>query len=150
MTLDERVADFSKQFPDKKMSTSTLERIYKRNNIRKKKVKVTKIPIRKERRKITRSIAEAKIELDYYRAKGFHIVYIDETMITKSTIATHEWSKKNSNYKIDMKNYAKQTVAVIAGISKEYGLDIICTYDRSINIPKFKEFLQNLRDKYFF
>ena len=40
-----------------------------------------------------------------------------------------------------MKNYAKYTVAVIAGISKEYGLDIISTYDRSINIPKFKEFL---------
>ena len=72
---------------------------------------------------------------------GFRIIYIDETMITKSTIATHEWSKKNSNYKIDMKHYAKYTVAVIAGISKEYGLDMISTYDRSINIPKFKEFL---------
>ena len=81
---------------------------------------------------------------------GFRIIYIDETMITKSTIATHEWSNKNNNYKIDMKHYAKYTVAVMAGISKEYGLDIISTYDRSINIPKFKEFLQNLRDKYFF
>ena len=141
MTLEERVADFSRAYPEKKISSSTLERIYKRNCIRKKKVKVTKLPNRKERRKIARSIVEAKNELMYYRLKGFRIIYVDETMITKSTIATHEWSKKNSNYKIDMKDYAKQTVAVIAGISKEYGLDIISTYDRSINIPKFKEFL---------
>ena len=71
-------------------------------------------------------------------------------MVTKSTMATKEWSKKYHNYAIDMKDYAKETVAVIAAISKEYGLDYISTYDRSINIPKFKEFLQNLRDKFFF
>ena len=63
MTLEERVADFSKAYPEKKISSSTLERIYKKHYIRKKKVKVTKIPNRKERKKITRSIAEAKKEL---------------------------------------------------------------------------------------
>ena len=49
-----------------------------------------------------------------------------------------------------MKNYAKETLAIIAAISKEFGLDYISTYKKSINIPKFKEFLQNLRDKFFF
>ena len=107
MTLSERAVDFSRSFPDKTVSSSTLERIYKKNKIKKKKVKVTKIPNRKERKKIKRSIAEAKKELEHYRSRNFRIIYLDETMITKSTIATHEWSKKNSNYKIDMKDYAK-------------------------------------------
>ena len=71
-------------------------------------------------------------------------------MVTKSTMATHEWSKKNSNHEIDLKWYGRETVAVIAGISKEYGLDCIALHDKSINIPKFKEFLQDLRDKFFF
>ena len=60
---------------------------------------------------------------------------------TKSTIATHEWTQKNKNYKIDLKYYGQESVAVIAGISNEYGIDIYCTYNKSVNIPKFKHFL---------
>ena len=71
--------------------------------MRKKKVKVTKIPNRKEKKKIKRSIQEAKKELDEYRAKGFRIIYIDETMVTKSTITTREWNKKFFNYEMDLK-----------------------------------------------
>ena len=71
-------------------------------------------------------------------------------MVTKSTIAMNEWSHTNHTYKIDMKHYGKEAVAVIAGISKECGVDLVSTYNRSINIPKFKQFLQNLRDKFFF
>ncbi len=71
--------------------------------MRKKKVKVTKIPNRKEKKKIKRSIQEAKKELEEYRAKGFRIIYIDETMVTKSTITTREWSKKFFNNEMDLK-----------------------------------------------
>ena len=71
-------------------------------------------------------------------------------MVTKSTIATHEWSAKNNNYKIDMKSFGKETIAVLAAISKENGLDHLAIFKQSVNIPKFKEFLQDLRDKYFF
>ena len=90
-------------FPNKITSAETLRRIYIKNRVRKKKVKVTKIPNKKEKIRIKRSIQEAKQELLYYREKGFRIIYIDETMVTKSSIATHEWSKKNINYEIDMK-----------------------------------------------
>ena len=38
-----------------------------------------------------------------YSSMGIRVIYIDETMITKSTVATHEWSRKNSNFEIDMK-----------------------------------------------
>ena len=62
-------------------------------------------------------------------------------MVTKSTIATHEWSAKNNNYQMDMKSYGKETLAVLAGISKEYGLDCISIFKQSVNIPKFKEFI---------
>ena len=62
-------------------------------------------------------------------------------MVTKSTIATHEWSEKNFNYQMDMKHYSRETIAVIAGISKEYGMDIVSIFKQSVNIPKFKMFL---------
>ena len=141
MSLDERTADFMKSFPNKKISSSTLKNIYKKHTVRKKKVRITKIPNRKEIKKITRNIMEAKADLEYYRSKGFRIIYVDETMVTKSTIATHEWTNKYKNFEIDMKDFGKETVAVLAGISKEKGLDYLTTFDKSVNIPKFKEYL---------
>ena len=56
MTLEERTADFTRVYSNKKISTSTLWNIYKKHRVRKKKVKVTKIPNRKESKKIKRSI----------------------------------------------------------------------------------------------
>ena len=73
--------------------------------------------------------------------RGFRVIYIDESMVTKSTIATHEYSVKNENYSIDLKQYGKETIAVIAGISRENGIDHVLTFNASVNIPKFKVFL---------
>ena len=63
MSLSERAADISRTIPNKKISPSTISRIYKKNYIKKKKVKVTKIPNKKEKKKITRAIQQAKDEL---------------------------------------------------------------------------------------
>ena len=49
-----------------------------------------------------------------------------------------------------MNSFGKETIAVLAAISKENGLDHVSIFKQSVNIPKFKEFLQDLRDKYFF
>ena len=68
MNLNERAADFSRSYPHKKIGSSTLASIYKKNFVRKKKVRVTKIPNRKELKKITRNIKEAKADLEFYRA----------------------------------------------------------------------------------
>ena len=51
---------------------------------------------------------------------------------------------------MDLKAYGKETIAVLAGISKEFGLEHLEMYSSSVNIPKFKLWLQDLRDKYFF
>ena len=56
MTLEERTADFTRAYPNNKISSSTLWNIYKKHRVRKKKVKVTKIPNRKESKKIKRSM----------------------------------------------------------------------------------------------
>ena len=101
--MEDKAADFTRVFPNKKISHSTLGNIYKKHRVRKKKIKVTKIPTKKERKKITRSIKAAKEELGHYSGRGFRIIYLDETMVTKSTITSHEWSAKNYNFEMDMK-----------------------------------------------
>ena len=71
-------------------------------------------------------------------------------MVTKSTIPTHEWSRKNTPVQIDYKQYVSKTIAVLVGVSAECGVDLVMTYDKSVNIPKFKIFLEELRRRYFF
>ena len=68
MSLDERASDFMRTYPNKKISSSSIKNIYRKHMVRKKKVRVTKIPNRKELKKINRNIKEAKAELEYYRA----------------------------------------------------------------------------------
>ena len=60
MSLEDRTADFTRAFPNKKISHETLRQIYIKNQVRKKKVRVTKIPNRKESKRIKRTIHEAK------------------------------------------------------------------------------------------
>ena len=77
-------------FPDKKMSRSRLQRIYKQLKIKRKKIKLVKQLNSKIRRRINKATRIAKDELSYYINKGFRIVYLDEVIITKSTIPTHD------------------------------------------------------------
>ena len=65
--------------------------------------------------------------------------------VTKSTIPTHEYSMKNRPIEIDIKCFSKLTTAVLAGISAEKGVEIVMTFDKSVNTDKFFEFLQRLR-----
>ena len=43
----------------------------------------------------------SKNELQEYIDRGFKIFYIDETMITKSTIPTHEYTASNYRFEIN-------------------------------------------------
>ena len=79
------------------------------------------------------------------KQQGFRIIFIDEMCVTKSTIPTHEYSLKNQPIEIDIKGFQNKTVAVLAGISMEKGVEIVMTFDTSVNTDKFIEFLQRLR-----
>lgn len=39
---------------------------------------------------------------------------------------------------------------MLAGVSKEYGIDLAMTFNNSVDIPKFKVYLEELRARYFF
>ena len=84
-------------FPSKKLTPLYLSQIYKRHKIRKKKVRITKILDDVQRRKIRFQVPDARESLQGAYADGFHVIFVDEMMVTKSTIPTHEWSQKNTS-----------------------------------------------------
>ena len=78
--------------------------------------------------------------------EGFKIVYADEVMTTVSTIQRKEWSHKADYLVVDRNQYHKMTLATIGAISAEKGVELAMTFDHSVNVQKFHEFLVTLRN----
>ena len=105
------------EFPDKKMSRSRLQRIYKNLKIKRKKIKLSKNFNNKLRKRINKATRIAKDELSYYINKGFRIIYLDEVMITKSTIPTHEYHLPYQRVNINQQALNDRAIATIVGVS---------------------------------
>ena len=71
------------------------------------------------------------------KKKGSRIIYIDETMVTRKTVARKEYCHVNKNMTIDDKKLNEPTLALLAGISFEYGLEHFQIFEKSVDIPKF-------------
>ena len=81
------------------------------------------------------------------RAKneGRKIINCDETMITRKTIKNTEWACKHDNMTVDEAKLKEPTLAVLAAISKEKGLEYCQIFPKSVDTAKFKEWLAGLR-----
>ena len=72
---------------------------------------------------------------------------LDEMMVTKSSFPTHDWSKLKTNTKMDMSWKNNEPIAVLGAVSREKGIEHVMTFRKSVNVPKFKVFLEELRTK---
>ena len=82
------------------MKPYKLLKIYKEAGIKKKKIRQAKILSEVSLRKIRFQIPEARDKLNHYISRGFRIIYLDECMVTKTTLPTHAWSNLKSNIDI--------------------------------------------------
>ena len=73
------------------------------------------------------------------------VVYLDEIMFTIRSVNTREFSNRNENIEMDFKSISVKTTAVIAAITFEHGVLYYECYDRSVNVDKFRSYLDNLR-----
>ena len=61
------------------------------------------------------------------------------------TIPKLEWQMKNTLLKVDPRDYHKKTIASVAAISHQKGPELILSFAKSIDRPKFIAFLKKLR-----
>ena len=71
-------------------------------------------------------------------------------MITKSTVPKREWTPKKKTLEIDFGQFSREVIAIIAGVSREAGVDMVMTFPKSVNQEKFKLYLDEIRRLYFF
>ena len=87
-------------------------------------------------------------EIRFASERGFRIVQVDEMMVTKRTILSSDWSLPKNNPELDLSNINTSPIAVLGGVSQEFGIDLVMTFKFSIDTAKFKVFLDELRAKY--
>ena len=78
---------------------------------------------------------------------GYRIVYLDETCFTRKTMTDTEWTLPKENVTIDEAKINEPCLALLAAISKDKGLEHYRVFPKSVNVKKFKEWLQELRDQ---
>ena len=66
-------------------------------------------------------------------------------MFTKSALPKTEYCLPEQNLNIDKSKAYEPAKALLSGVSKEKGQELYMLFPRSVNIPKFKEYLIKLR-----
>ena len=68
-------------------------------------------------------------------------------MFTRATLRAEEWCRQKGNFSVDVDALKEPTLALLSAISKERGLEHFKVFAKSVNVAKFKTFLQELRQK---
>ena len=90
-------------------------------------------------------MAVLRRKLTMAKNQGYRVIYADETMITRKTIPELEWSKPKENHTVDAAKLQEPTLAILAGISKEKGMEHFKIFERSVNGDKFEIWLDELK-----
>ena len=98
-------------------------------------------------RSVNRAVEEAINLAEDCRSavlNGFRIVQLDECMCTKKTWPKTDWSFKRQNTTTEWHQMNMQAIAIIAAVSREKGIELAMTFPKSVNVSKYKIFLENL------
>ena len=60
-------------------------------------------------------------QIEKFKRDGYKIVYLDETMFTKSSVLKTEYCLPSQNLNIDKSKTNEPAMALLSGISKEKG-----------------------------
>ena len=74
------------------MNSSLLRKVYKMYGIKKKRYRWFKVARGQTPAMASQELARVKRQLTMARNAGYRIVYLDETMFTRKTLADTEWS----------------------------------------------------------
>lgn len=101
LSLQLRAQKVQQMFPGIKISATSIWRIYKDKNIKRKKVVFKKLTDNAKQRQIDDQIKNCRQELQEHYDKKRTILYLDETMFTKKTYQPKEYSVKRQNIWVD-------------------------------------------------
>ena len=127
------------------MNTALIRKVYAMHKIKKKKYRYHKQPKDNDPAKQKQLLTTMKQMLTKATKAGYRLVYIDETCFTRKTMVDTEYALPTQNVDIDTARLEEPTLALLNAISKENGQEHYMVFKRSVNVPKFKQYLDALR-----
>ena len=128
------------------MNKTLLRKVYRIHKIKRKKYRWFKVSGTMNEEQVRKDLTRMKQQLTRAKNEGFRFVYLDETMVTRKTVADTEWARPKENIRVDLAKLEEPTLAMLAGISAENGLEYFQIFHKSVDVPKFGEWLKSLRN----
>ena len=82
------------------------------------------------------------------RLRDKKLVWVDEAIFTFNTLGSKAWSSKYQSISVKDTDARIKTVALIAAVSEDSGLEGFVIHPKSISTPEFVAFVQQLSDKF--
>jgi hypothetical protein len=82
------------------------------------------------------------------RLRDKKLVWVDEAVFTFNTFSTKAWSAKYQSVTVKDADAKIKTLALVAAISEDCGLEAFSIYPRSINTENFVAFVQLLSESF--
>ena len=123
MSLVDRTKHFLREFPSAHLKPCTLRQVYKKYHITRKKYRWYKEPANPNPVRDRKCLANVRRQLTRARNEGRRAVFIDETIVSRKCVRDLEWSRSKENPTLDQAKLDEPTLAILAAISKEKGLE---------------------------
>ncbi len=138
---------FHRAYPNKTITPSMLQHLYRRCNVSRKVVRHCKALQPTGLPDFAELKADLIAQMDQATSKGKLIIYLDETIFTSKTVQTREYSCKGQNITIDRSRLNNAYYSAIAAISDRGKVEHVYLHDGAINMWHFNAFLKQLRRK---
>ena len=148
LSLQQRARMFHRTFPELKISATLLARTYKQHGVKFKFIRRGKKVI---------DYADPHylcLFTDMYRAvrstrhQDVKLVWVDEAVFTFNTFSTRAWSARRGRIQVQDADARVKTMAFIAAISEDCGLEAWAMHPNSISTPEFVAFVEQLSAKF--
>lgn len=130
------------------MSASLVQKTYKRHGIRFKFIQRGKKTIDYANQYYLNLFRDMHEAVKRVRLRDKKLVWVDEAVFTFNTFSTKAWSGKYTSIEIKDADMRVPTMALVAAISEDCGLEAYALHPRSISTQEFLSFINLLSDRF--
>ena len=138
---------FHRTFPEIKVSASLIQRTYKQHGVRFKYIQRGKKIIDYTNQYYFNLFAEMHQAIRAAKLRDKKLVWVDEAVFTFNTFSTRAWSSKYHSIEIKDADAKIKTMALVAAISEDGGLEWYYLTPKSITAQDFVGFIEQLSTK---
>ena len=89
-----------------------------------------------------------QVELREAEEQGYHTIFLDEFLVTKSTVRRFEYCRPGENHSYQQSALSEPVEGMILAASYEKGLDYSEMFNYSVDGDRFQDYIMNLVTKY--